>query len=124
MSQDLINSPPHYTHGPVEVIDLIELFNLDYNEGNALKYLLRWRHKGGVEDLRKAEWYIKRIIKVAEEGPGSTAPGDLKEKLSRTRGLGGEDPGPDLADESGTVYIRGEDQEWPSSDSLHGLHRP
>ena len=34
--------------------------------GNALKYLSRYRFKGGVEDLKKAEWYLNRIIKVME----------------------------------------------------------
>jgi Protein of unknwon function (DUF3310) len=117
---DLINHPPHYTHGPIEVIDLIELFDLDYHEGNVLKYLLRHKHKGGVQDLRKAEWYIKRLIKIAEEGPGSTAPGSVKEEFSRARGLSREDPGPDISDEdrTGTTYIRGEDQDWPSSDRI------
>lgn len=119
---DFINSPPHYTHGPIEVIDLIELFNLDYNEGNALKYLLRWRHKGGVEDLHKAEWYIKRIIKASEEGPGSTAPGGLKEELSRARGLGGEDPGSDLfiAYPERPSDLRGTDEDRSSEAGLAG----
>lgn len=88
---DMVNSPPHYTHGPVEVIDLVELFNLDYHEGNALKYLLRWRRKGGVQDLEKCIWYIRRIIAVQQEGPGSTAPRGLKEELSGSRGFCGED---------------------------------
>jgi hypothetical protein len=94
---DLVNSPPHYTHGPIEVIDLIEMFNLDYREGNALKYLLRWRHKGGTESLEKAIWYIKRIIAHEQEGPGSTAPGGIKEELSGARRLSGEDSGTDSA---------------------------
>lgn len=109
---DLINSPPHYTHGPIEVIDLIELFDLDFREGNALKYLLRWRRKGGVEDLRKAIWYIERTIKAAEDGPGSTAPRGLKEELRWTCGLSGENLSP-------TSYL----ESWASTIPSENLER-
>lgn len=88
---DLINHPPHYTYGKgMEVIDVIEAFDLPHNDGAALKYLLRWRHKGGVEDLKKCRWYIERMIANAER-PTVTYGGDTKEELSRSRGLGGED---------------------------------
>lgn len=65
---DPVNHPPHYNFGKVECIDALEsaLTGLDgfeaYCTGAALKYLWRWKHKGGVEDLRKAEWYLKRLI--------------------------------------------------------------
>jgi len=88
---DLVNRPPHYTYGPIEVIDLIELFDLTFHEASAIKYLLRWRHKGGVQDLEKAIWYIDRLIGIEKHGKGATAPRGLKEELSRTRGLSRED---------------------------------
>lgn len=42
---DMVNHPPHYTYGKMEVIDVIEAFDLDFCEGNAVKYLLRYKHK-------------------------------------------------------------------------------
>lgn len=63
MESDLINHPPHYTHGGIECIDVIEAWELDYHLGSALKYLCRAGHKDDkVTDLRKAVWYIERCI--------------------------------------------------------------
>lgn len=60
-SNDLVNSPPHYTEGKHEVIDIIEDFPLSYHLGNAIKYLLRAHLKGNYEqDVKKAMWYIER----------------------------------------------------------------
>ena len=65
---DMVNSPPHYSVGNIECIDAIKevVKNLDGMEamctGNAIKYLWRWRHKNGAEDLKKAVWYIQRMI--------------------------------------------------------------
>ena len=72
MTNDPVNHPAHYTQGEVECIDAIESalgrrgFE-DYCTGAAIKYLWRWRHKGGKQDLEKAAWYIDRIIKSAEK---------------------------------------------------------
>ncbi len=68
---DPINHPAHYTQGTIEVIDAIEGLGLPYHESTILRYLARWRHKGGVEDLQKARWYLNRLIERAEQ---STAP--------------------------------------------------
>jgi len=63
---DLVNHPPHYTAGGVETIDFIEAKNLNYNLGNAVKYITRADHKGNrVQDLEKARWYIEREILFA-----------------------------------------------------------
>ena len=68
---DLINHPPHYTGGKYEAIDIIEdaISNAPsdivcgYLQGQALKYLLRMWLKGTpLEDARKAQWYINRLI--------------------------------------------------------------
>ena len=73
MKNDAVNHPSHYTKGKIECIDAIEsaVTGLDGIDamctGNAIKYLFRWRWKNGVEDLKKARWYIDRMIK-AEEG--------------------------------------------------------
>jgi hypothetical protein len=64
---DMVNEPPHYRWLPmgIEAIDITELFN--FNLGNALKYILRSKHKGReIEDLKKARWYIDREIKRME----------------------------------------------------------
>ena len=66
---DPVNHPRHYA-GKVECIDCIEsaVSGLDgfngFCAGNAIKYIFRFSHKNGVEDLRKAEWYIDRLIKA------------------------------------------------------------
>jgi hypothetical protein len=62
-TEDLINQPEHYTQGPIEVIDIIEGFGLDYHLGNVIKYVLRSEYKGNKEqDLQKARWYLDRYL--------------------------------------------------------------
>lgn len=65
MSDDAVNHPSHYTHGPIEVIDIIEGFDLGFHRGNAIKYILRAGHKDPQkerQDLRKAIWYLTREL--------------------------------------------------------------
>lgn len=64
---DPVNSPAHYTQGEMEVITAIEGLGLDYHQGNVLKYVARYRYKNGLEDLRKAKWYIDRLIYIEEQ---------------------------------------------------------
>ena len=64
---DPVNSPEHYKMGGVECIDAIraqmtEDEYLGYLRGNVVKYLWRWRHKGGSESLEKAQWYLSRML--------------------------------------------------------------
>jgi hypothetical protein len=59
---DNVNSPDHYTQGDIEVIDYILDQKFDYLEGNVIKYVSRYRNKGGIEDLRKAKWYLEKLI--------------------------------------------------------------
>jgi hypothetical protein len=64
-----VNAPSHYTQGSVEAIDAIraalgDVGFQDYCTGNALKYLFRWRHKNGLEDLRKAQWYVNKAVET------------------------------------------------------------
>lgn len=76
---DLVNHPPHYTAGKVECIDAIEaaVMGLDAFEGYctaaAIKYLWRWKRKGGVQDLDKAIWYINRIKQYAQSHTNTSA---------------------------------------------------
>jgi len=69
MSEDMVNSPPHYNQKGIECIDAIEAMLtheefVGYLRGNSLKYRWRFRYKNGIEDLRKAEWYEKRLLSV------------------------------------------------------------
>ena len=61
---DLVNSPPHYqSKGGIESIDVIESFELGFNLGNAIKYILRCENKGNKkQDLEKARWYLNREL--------------------------------------------------------------
>lgn len=72
MSGDEVNHPDHYTVGNLETIEIIEDTVEDpvsYAHGNALKYLCRFPHKGDPrKDLRKARWYIERILWLLDGG--------------------------------------------------------
>ena len=64
---DMINHPPHYTAGGIEVIDFIEAKGFGYNLGNVVKYISRAGKKGStLEDLQKALWYLNREIRSAK----------------------------------------------------------
>lgn len=70
--EDNVNHPQHYGKGNIEAIEYIKDFLNDdeyegYLRGNIAKYLHRFRYKNGVEDLKKAEWYLKRLIET--QGP-------------------------------------------------------
>lgn len=58
---DAVN-PNHYRQGNIEVIDYILDHKFNYLEGNVIKYVSRYKFKNGLEDLKKAEWYIQRLI--------------------------------------------------------------
>ena len=65
---DPVNHPSHYTQGGIECIDAIEAActGLDGQEGylvgQVIKYIWRWKHKNGLQDLEKAKWYLERLI--------------------------------------------------------------
>jgi len=59
----------HYIKYEIQPFDIIDCYGLDFYAGNALKYLLRYRDKGGVQDLKKARHYIDKLIEVTvDEG--------------------------------------------------------
>ncbi len=66
---DIINHPPHYVLGGVEVIDAIEAWELDFHLGNVVKYVARAGRKRDpkVTDLKKARWYLDRAIAKLEK---------------------------------------------------------
>jgi hypothetical protein len=61
--------PHHYAfdEGVIECIDYVESHAFDFVEGNIIKYVTRYQHKNGTEDLKKARWYLDRLIKRSEE---------------------------------------------------------
>lgn len=62
--KEMVNHPEHYQGKKFEVIDIIEDYNLGFNLGNALKYILRCEKKANKkQDLEKAIWYIQREIR-------------------------------------------------------------
>lgn len=79
---EMVNRPSHYTAGKIEVIDMIDSAEwlAHFCAGNTLKYLLRHEHKGKkVEDLEKAEWYLKRLIQHYKETEEDKAPTEEKD---------------------------------------------
>jgi hypothetical protein len=63
MSNNLIDHPQHYQSNEIEVIDIIDSFNLNFNLGNSIKYILRADKKGNKkQDLEKALWYINHEL--------------------------------------------------------------
>src|SRR5690606_16313645 len=82
---DSVNHPPHYNAGRFEAIEVIEDWKLGFCDGNALKYIARWKHKDGIKDLKKARWSVTRLIETGERMFGSDG-------LLRDRGgLAGEE---------------------------------
>ena len=65
---ELVNHPKHYNQGKIEVIDAIVDWELDFIEGNVVKYVARSKHKSSrVGDLKKARWYLDYLIKQLEK---------------------------------------------------------
>jgi len=69
--EDMVNNPPHYNKSGVETIDAIKAMTDDgyeyYLQGNIMKYLWRYRYKNGVEDLKKAQWYLNELIEELDK---------------------------------------------------------
>ena len=74
MKEDMVNHPQHYkTKSGLETIDVIEAFTYGLNgieavdTANVMKYICRWKKKNGLEDLRKAQWYLNHLINIVEK---------------------------------------------------------
>ncbi len=69
MSEEKVNHPDHYNSGEYECIDvMVDVFGVEATENfcllNAFKYLWRADHKNGLEDIKKGDWYLKKIIEL------------------------------------------------------------
>lgn len=66
--EDVVNHPKHYNQSGIECIDAIKAATgvgyEYYLQGNILKYIWRYQYKNGVEDLKKAQWYLNKLIEV------------------------------------------------------------
>lgn len=69
----------YHRYGSLQPWDVIDHFKLDYFTGNAVKYLLRWRHKGGVEDIRKALHYMEKLLETLKKEGGTTGTASPKD---------------------------------------------
>ena len=74
IKDEMVTRPPHYqSESGLEVIDVIEAFTTNLNgieatdTGNIIKYMCRWKSKNGLQDLRKAAWYLEHLISKVEE---------------------------------------------------------
>ena len=67
---DMVNHPPHYNQKGIECIDAIEAATDTgfeyYLQGNIMKYLWRYRYKEGSQDLKKALWYLNKLIEIRD----------------------------------------------------------
>ena len=74
---DMVNHPEHYTQGGIECIDALKAATVGKRGieavcvANVIKYLWRYEEKNGIEDVRKAKWYIDRLLKELEESQQS-----------------------------------------------------
>lgn len=64
----------HYKGKAIQPWDYIVSNNLGYLEGNVVKYVSRWQVKGGIDDLRKAQHYLAKLIEVSESNIASITP--------------------------------------------------
>lgn len=84
-AEDVVNHPSHYETGKYECIDVMEeVFGREAVESfcvcNAFKYLYRHKRKNRLEDLKKARWYLDRVIESKEEH-GDTAVADTLDQV-------------------------------------------
>lgn len=67
MKDDVVNHPKHYTQGKIEVIDFILDQKMGFLQGSVTKYICRYKYKNGVEDLKKARWFLDKLIEQEEK---------------------------------------------------------
>ena len=74
-----IDHQDHYERYSIQPIDFIEENDLSFHQGNIVKYVCRYRYKGGVDDLYKALWYLKRLINLEEDNNNEEDEGNITE---------------------------------------------
>lgn len=77
---DNVNHPSHYTQGGIECIDALKAATVGKTGieavcvANVIKYLFRYENKNGLEDVKKAQWYINRLIQELNEAESNKYP--------------------------------------------------
>jgi len=66
-NKEQVIHPTHYNQGKTEMWDYAWEHNLDFFEGNIVKYVTRWRHKNGIQDLQKAKMYLDKLIELNQK---------------------------------------------------------
>jgi len=69
---DRIDKPLHYNRG-IQTTDYICSWGMDFCEGNIVKYVTRWKYKDGLDDLKKARWYVNKLISDLEKSQSNTS---------------------------------------------------
>ena len=84
-NDDMLSHPSHYqSENGLEVIDVIEAFTSDLkgieatDTGNIIKYICRWKNKNGLQDLKKAMWYLDHLIEHVEKMDKENTPRSIK----------------------------------------------
>jgi len=66
-AMDIMIGGTHYKMLPIEPWEIIERNNMGFFDGNALKYIMRFKLKNGIEDLKKARHYLDKLIEMSEK---------------------------------------------------------
>lgn len=66
MSKEQVVHPDHYNNG-IEVWDFTTSHNMGFLDGNVVKYVVRYKHKNGLQDLYKCKQYLDKLIEVEEQ---------------------------------------------------------
>lgn len=84
-NDNMVSHPSHYqSETGLEVIDVIEAFTFDLkgieatDTGNIIKYICRWKNKNGLQDLKKAMWYLQHLISHVEKLDNENVPRSIK----------------------------------------------
>lgn len=79
------SGPSHYKDKTIQPWDFIIALNLNYLEGNVVKYVSRWRQKNGIDDLNKAKHYLEKLIEVETKKPKSKTKRKTDEQQAKRR---------------------------------------
>lgn len=67
MEKEQVEHPSHYNKGKTETWNYVFEHDLDFFEGNVIKYITRWKDKNGLQDLEKAKMYLDKYIQMQKE---------------------------------------------------------
>jgi len=81
VASEKVNHPNHYNKGKIEVIDFIADQKLDFCEGNVVKYVCRHKHKNGLEDVKKALFYLNYLVQLLEGEQNEKSTGEEDRNL-------------------------------------------